>query len=79
MQLWRASKSGLPESSLLHELAKLCGVYASGGDEYQEAELLVVLKALCGEQDHGCLPALRRFARSMPELGIGEVIDTTDH
>ena len=46
LQVWRDTRSGLPDPSPLHELAKLCAVYATERDEYQEAERLVVLKAL---------------------------------
>lgn len=46
LKLWHSSKEGLPESCLFHELARICIGYASEGDEYQEAEVLVVLKSL---------------------------------
>lgn len=46
LRLWRTSKLGLPATSQFHELAKLCAVYTSEGDEYQEAEGLVVNMAL---------------------------------
>lgn len=50
--IWRQGSAGLPETSAFHELARLCAAYASEGDEYQEAERLVMLRALeCVSQD----------------------------
>ncbi len=50
---WRKHRAGLPEGSKFHELARLCAGYASEGDEYQEAERLVTLRALeCVAQDY---------------------------
>lgn len=44
--IWHQQSNGLPETSKFHELARLCAGYASEGDEYQEAERLVMLRAL---------------------------------
>lgn len=50
--IWRQGSAGLPETSVFHELARLCAVYASEGDQYQEAERLVMLRSLeCVSQD----------------------------
>lgn len=50
--IWRQDSAGLPETSAFHDLARLCADYASEGDEYQEAERLVMLCALeCVSQD----------------------------
>ncbi|MGG2576106.1 hypothetical protein ACQYZY_28765 [Pseudomonas aeruginosa] len=50
--IWRQGSDGLPETSVFHELAGLCAAYASEGDQYQEAERLVMLRALeCVSQD----------------------------
>lgn len=50
--IWRQGSAGLPETSAFHELARLCAAYASEGDQYQEAERLVMLRALeCVSQD----------------------------
>lgn len=50
---WRKQRTGLPVDSRFHELARLCAGYASEGDEYQEAERLVTLRALeCMAQEH---------------------------
>lgn len=50
--IWRQGSAGLPETSAFHELAQLCAAYASEGDQYQEAERLVMLRALeCVSQD----------------------------
>lgn len=43
---WRKTRAGLPEKTLFHELACICAGYTSAGDEYQEAEHLVTLKAI---------------------------------
>ncbi len=49
---WRRQTACLPETSKFNELARICTAYASEGDEYQEAERLVSLRALeCVAQD----------------------------
>lgn len=43
--IWRGGKN-IPDDSKLHELAKLCAEYSAPDDQYQEAEQLVIAKAL---------------------------------
>jgi len=43
--VWR-KRAALPSGSKVHELASLCIAFASAGDEYQEAERLIVQFAL---------------------------------
>lgn len=48
--IWR-EKGALPADSNFHYLASLCTEFAMPGDEYQEAERLVVLQALRHARD----------------------------
>lgn len=43
--IWRGGKK-IPDDSKLHELAKLCAAYSTADEQYQEAERLVIAKAL---------------------------------
>lgn len=56
---WR-KRAALPTGSKVHELASLCIAFATEGDEYQEAERLIVQFALenaaslpCDSGQHG--------------------------
>lgn len=42
----RKARAGFPKKTLFHELACICAGYTSAGEEYQEAERLVSLKAI---------------------------------
>lgn len=61
---WR-KRAALPSDSKVHELASLCIDFASVGDEYQEAEKLIVQSALEKAADYSS-PKVEQ------QVGMGE-------